>query len=432
MTCGGRALACAMLQEANWSRSSSYWDMSRFKQPSDTLAASSGFGRQSMIASESNQIAESPGRSGRVADHPGVDPFRQPCCQCCQSQLSYTSHVAIQIRERLMNRRQRLLAAGTLLAGMIFWSHQIAAQVLRIAEMNTRQIQALNLQKTVVLIPGGILEEHGPYLPSYTDGYAIDAYTQELAKAIVARPGWTVVLFPQIPLGNDPANTIGGKRIFPGSYPLRMATLRAVYMDLANELGEQGFRWIFLIHNHGAPNHHKALNQASDYFHDVYRGTMVHLFGLKPVFLCCGIEDKMFSAKEREEEGFTVHAGADEQSEILFLRPEFVPQDYREAESLTGRNFSDLVRIAKANGWPGYFGAPRLASAAMGAQAFALSSQKLNEVALQILDGLDYSKIPRYADEMDPLNVAGEGAELEYEQVQEKRELDWLKAHKIR
>jgi hypothetical protein len=33
---------------------------------------------------------------------------------------------------------------------------------------------------------------------------------------------------------------------------------------------------------------------------------------------------------------------------------------------------------------------------------------------------------------MDPLNVAGEGAELEYEQVQEKRELDWLKAHKIR
>ena len=67
-----------------------------------------------------------------------------------------------------------------------------------------------------------------------------------------------------------------------------MATLRATYMDLANELGDQGFRWIFLVHNHGAPNNHKALNQASDYFHDVYGGTMVHLFGPKPVFLCCG------------------------------------------------------------------------------------------------------------------------------------------------
>jgi len=60
-----------------------------------------------------------------------------------------------------------------------------------------------------------------------------------------------------------------------------MATLRAIYMDLASELGDQGFRWIFLVHNHGAPNHHQALNQASDYFHDTYGGTMVHLFGLK-------------------------------------------------------------------------------------------------------------------------------------------------------
>jgi len=31
---------------------------------------------------------------------------------------------------------------------------------------------------------------------------------------------------------------------------------------------------VFLVHNHGAPNHHKALNQASDYFHDVYGGTI--------------------------------------------------------------------------------------------------------------------------------------------------------------
>jgi len=297
--------------------------------------------------------------------------------------------------------------------------------------MNTRQIQALDLQKTVVLIPGGILEEHGPYLPSYADGYADDAYTRELAKAIVARPGWTVVLFPQIPLGNDPANTIGGKTVFPGSYPVRMSTLRAIYMDLANELGDQGLRWIFLVHNHGAPNNHKALNQASDYFHDVYGGTMVHLFGLKPVFLCCGSKDKALSAKQLEEEGFSVHAGVDEQSQLLFLRPEFVPAGYRSAPSLTGANFADLVRIAKAEGWPGYFGAPRLATAGMGAQEFALSSQNVNAMALQILDGLEYRKIPRYADEMDPLDVVGESAELQHEQAVEKRESDWLKTNKI-
>jgi len=52
-------------------------------------------------------------------------------------------------------------------------------------------------------------------------------------------------------------------------------------------------------------------------------------------------------------------------------------------------------------------------------------------MALQILDGLDYRKIPRYADEMDPLDVVGENAELQHEQAVEKRELDWLKTHKI-
>ena len=330
-----------------------------------------------------------------------------------------------------MKRDRFVSSAAVALAGTMFLNTQVAAQILRIGEMNTQRIRALDLAKTVVLIPGGILEEHGPYLPSYADGYADDAYTRELAKAIVARPGWTVVVFPQIPLGNDPANTIGRKTVFPGSYPVRMATLRAIYMDLATELGDQGFRWRFLVHNHGAPNNHKALNQASDYFHDVYGGTMVHLFGLKPVFMCCGSKEKVLSAKQLAEEGFSVHAGADEQSQLLFLRPEFVPENYRSAPSLTGANFADLVRMAKGEGWPGYFGAPRLATAALGALEFTRSSENLNTMALQILDGLDFRKVSRFVDEMDPLNVLGETAELKHEKVIEQRELDWLKRNKI-
>src|SRR5215472_14558757 len=133
-----------------------------------------------------------------------------------------------------MRLSHTVVSAALSLAGVMFQSHKAAGQIYKLAEMNTRQIRSLDLQKTVVLIPGGILEEHGPYLPSYTDGYADEAYARELANAIVTRPGWTVVMFPQIPLGNDPANTIGRKTVFAGSYPVRMATLRAVYMDLAN------------------------------------------------------------------------------------------------------------------------------------------------------------------------------------------------------
>ena len=102
-----------------------------------------------------------------------------------------------------------------------------------------------------------------------------------------------------------------------------------------------------------------------------------------------------------------------------------------EMNPLTAGNFADLVRIAKAEGWPGYFGALRVATAAMGAQEFVLSSQTVNAIALQILDGLDFRKIPRYADEMDPLDVVGENAELQHEQAVEKRELDWLKTNRV-
>jgi creatinine amidohydrolase len=309
------------------------------------------------------------------------------------------------------------------LAGMMFFDSGSAAQIVQIAEMNTEQIRALDHAKTVVLLPGDILEEHGPYLPSFTDGYTDDAYTHELAKAIVARPGWTVVVFPQIPLGSQPMNRPGDKAVFPGSYPVRMATLRAVYMDLATELGEQGFRWIFLVHNHGAPNHHKALTEAADYFHDVYGGTMVDLFGLEPISKCCGSREKMLSAKQLAEDGYSIHGGADEQSFMLFLKPELVPEGYKSAPSLTGQNFGDLVGIAKREGWPGYFGAPRYATAALGAVEFKLSSQNLNAVAVQILDGLDPRKISRWADK--------QATETKYDEAIEKRESDWLKKNKF-
>lgn len=218
----------------------------------------------------------------------------------------------------------------------MFFGTNAAAQIVQIGEMNTEQILALDLARTVILLPGDILEKHGPYLPSFTDGYSDGAYTKELAKAIVAKPGWTVVVFPRIPLGSQPINRIGNKASFPGSYPVRLATLRAIYMDLATELGEQGFRWIFLVHNHGAPNPHKALTQASDYFHDAYGGTMVDLMGREPIFRCCGSKEKVLSAKQLAEDGFTVHAGADEQSTILFLKPQLVPESYKSAPSLTG------------------------------------------------------------------------------------------------
>src|SRR5215211_3764240 len=158
----------------------------------------------------------------------------------------------------------------------------VSAQIYRVVQMTAEQIRALDKLKTVVILPGGILEEHGRHLPSFTDGYSNEWLTEKLAEAIVAREGWSVLVFPIIPLGHGGANEIGGKYIFPGTYAVRRNTLRAIFMDLATELGEQGFRWIFVVHAHGSPYHNLILDQACDYFRDSYGGRMVHLRGLEP------------------------------------------------------------------------------------------------------------------------------------------------------
>lgn len=305
------------------------------------------------------------------------------------------------------------------------------SQIYKIAEMNTRQIQKLNLDKTAVLIPGGILEEHGPYLPSGTDCYSAEAYVDSLARAIVERPGWSAVIFPQIPLGNDPANTIGEVWKYPGSYPVRTETMRAVYMDLASALGDQGFRWVFVVLTHGAPTSHIVLTEVSDYFHDLYGGTMVDLLGLQPVSECCGITEKFLSKPELAEEGFTVHSGADETSLLYFLQENLLAPDFKTAPSWTAHSIPELVKAAKTSGWPGYFGAPRFANAALGAQIFHAYAEKINSEASQILDGADPRKIPRYADEIYPAVAPFEEKALEHDRELEKQEQNWIKSKSL-
>ena len=300
-----------------------------------------------------------------------------------------------------------------------------AAQVYRIAEMNTEQIRALDRERAVVLLPGGILEQHGPYLPSFTDGYGNEWLTHRLADAIVARPGWSVLIFPTIPLGTGGANEIGRKYVFPGTYAVRSATLRAVFMDLVMELGEQGFKHGFIVHGHGAPNHNRALHQVSDFFHDTYGGEMVHLLGLDLPMP----DENLFSAAEREEDGFSVHAGAVETSGALFLRPDLVSPAYKKASPQTGKTWEDLVRIARAPGWPGYFGSPRLATAARGA-----SPESANVVigyALKILDGLDPRQFRTPGDlhrSENPQNVAIDNEALSREREVRLKQEQWLKS----
>lgn len=111
-------------------------------------------------------------------------------------------------------------------------------RVRQFAEMTAADVARLDGAHTVILLPGGVLEEHGPYLPVNADGYRNDRLANELAASIVAaRPGGTAVVLPFVPLGAGAFNVAAGRPVFAGSATVRAATLRAVFMDLADALG---------------------------------------------------------------------------------------------------------------------------------------------------------------------------------------------------
>ena len=307
-------------------------------------------------------------------------------------------------------------------------AHTTSTRIYKLQELNAPQIRALSNDHTVIVMPGGILEEHGPYLPSFTDGYWNERFADTLAQAIAARSGWSVIIFPTIPLGNSGANDVGLKYVFPGTYTVRFETLRAVYMDLATELGEQGFKHIFIIHGHGAPNHQRALDQAAAFFNDTYGGSMVNLMGLNPIM------EQWFNApkttEEETEDGFTIHAGMAETSSMLFLAPQLVDPQYKHTSSITGTDMASLIQIAQRKDWPGYFGAERLASAAYGERAWHQNARQFTQYALDILDGrVNTDTVERFGDviKQSKEDVLLDSLSLAEEARLKNKQQEWLK-----
>lgn len=266
------------------------------------------------------------------------------------------------------------------------------SQILDLSELSSRELQSLDRCNTVIIMPGGILEEHGPYLPSFSDGFTNRWIADRLAEAIINERGGTVLMFPMIPLGAGEPEGFGGRGLMSGSYPVRPETLRAVYMDLASALGDDGFRAIFVISAHGAPSHNSALVESAKYFNDMYEGRMVILTstlydsGKEPPVL--------LDEEEWIEHGVAIHSGAIETSELLFVQPGLVADDYTDAVPHRAETTSELLTLAENAGWQGYFGSPRLASASDGAKSISNRTESIIELALHILDGFDWTGLP--------------------------------------
>ena len=232
------------------------------------------------------------------------------------------------------------------------------SRIHKLEELTWRQIDALDRQRTLFILPVGMLEQHGPHLPVGADTIGVMYEANRAATRVSqALPDWNVVMMPAVNYGHGGANLLGDRPIHPGTYAIRQSTLRSLVADLGAQVALNGFKWVFVMNGHGAPTHSIALNEACDFVSETYDVTMLHLTGLfraDAAIQSSGekINARYFSAADLSSFGMDVHAGVSETSGILAIRPDLVALRLQEAAKPGGAfsggvaNNRDRTRVA--------------------------------------------------------------------------------------
>ena len=263
----------------------------------------------------------------------------------------------------------------------------------KLEELNWPQIDALDRERTLFILPVGMIEQHGPHLPVGSDTFGVTYEVNEAARRVSRTLSqWNVVMMPPLNYGQSGANNLGGMAVHPGTYGIRQSTLRSLVADLGGQVAQNGFKWIFVLNGHGAPTHNIAINEACDFISQTFHVTMLHLtalFRADAAIQARGeqVNARFFSAADLASFGLDVHAGVGETSGMLALRPDLVRGNYRELPSRAGHSFEELRTIATAPGWSGYLSSPAKATRAHGRAVEAWWIEGFTDLILRAVRG---------------------------------------------
>jgi creatinine amidohydrolase len=263
----------------------------------------------------------------------------------------------------------------------------------KLEELRWPQIEALERDRTLFILPVGMLEVHGPHLPIGTDTLGL-IYEANHASRRVSRalPDWNIVMMPPINYGQGGANEIGARLVHAGTYGIRQSTLRALVADLGGQVAQNGFKWIFVLNGHGAPTHNIAINEACDFVSETFRVKMVHVTAVLRADAAIQargekISAAHYSAAERSSFGLDIHAGVGETAGVLAIRPDLVDRQYTRLPSRAGRSLEELREIAADPGWQGYLSDPARATAAHGRAVEAWWIEGFADLILRAIRG---------------------------------------------
>jgi creatinine amidohydrolase len=125
------------------------------------------------------------------------------------------------------------------------------------AEMTWQEVQAAGQSHMVVLLPVGVIEEHGPHLDLSIDAYlAADACLKIQGK--LDQQGLSTIIAPPYYYRINKASAA-----FPGSFSVSESTFKAILADTITCLHAWGFSAVFIVNVHGDSTHRRVLTETS-------------------------------------------------------------------------------------------------------------------------------------------------------------------------
>lgn len=211
----------------------------------------------------------------------------------------------------------------------------------------------------VAILPCGATEAHGPHLPLVTDVIISEGMARE-ALAGLDRLGCIAFVLP--PLAYAPAKYA---EAFAGTITVGAATAKALLVDIARSLKDQGFACLALANSHFDPANVAMLREAA---------AEISALGL-PVAFPDFTRRKLAQTLTAEFQSGACHAGQYETSLIMAVRPDLVDDAARRAladnpASLTEAFAKGATTFHEAGGPEAYFGYPRQATVEEGAASF--------------------------------------------------------------
>lgn len=193
------------------------------------------------------------------------------------------------------------------------------------ADMPWTDIKSHADENAIVLLPIGVIEEHGPQLCLATDIYTSHIYCT-LTKKMLEEKGYSAIVAPPFYWG-----VCQSSKGFIGSFNIRPETAKALLFDILTSLREFGFKRIFGVNTHGDVEHKIIAMEA---FKDActklditacfpYEGFMLPHFGLngsEPYFYT--IEQQQIKVSEAAAND--VHGGDIETATINTYYPHLV------------------------------------------------------------------------------------------------------------